>query len=358
MNEITGTLLSGGHEIAAFGADEQTGMRALVVVHDTSLGPGLGPPRLDLTLSEPEAYRHAVEFSRQQTFKYAVAGLPYGGARAVIFGMSRATGRPALLRAFGRFIDSLGGNCITSGGGAGLTESDTFILMESTRHIMGLPESAGGSGEPAVMAAYGIFWGLKACTLHAFGEERLSGRRIALQGTGRVGSALARLLTEEGCELTVADKEPGNVERIREKFGARVVSPEEIYDQEVDVFAPCALGGTINDETIPRLRCRIVAGAANNQLTHPVPQARRLAALGILYAPDYVLNAGGFINITAERGGYDPDRARARVRGIRDTVDCILVQAEEQGITPLEAADHIAAARLHEARARRPDTLG
>ncbi|HEY8552862.1 MAG TPA: Glu/Leu/Phe/Val dehydrogenase dimerization domain-containing protein [Thermaerobacter sp.] len=332
-----------GHEQVVFCYDRTTGLKAIIAIHDTTLGPALGGCRMWPYASEEDALVDVLRLSRGMTYKHAAMGLNFGGGKSVIIGDPRRDKSEMLFRAFGQFVDSLGGRYITAEDVGTGTEDMAYIAME-TRHVVGLP---GRSGDPSPATAYGVFRGMKACLGEAFGDESFQGRVVAIQGLGHVGAHLARLLHEAGARLVVTDIDPERAQRVAAEFGAQVVPPDAIYDVECDVFAPCALGAILNDETIPRLRCRIVAGSANNQLAEPRHGAE-LARRGILYAPDYVINGGGVIHVADEYapGGYDRDRAFARVATIYDKIKAILAMAREQGITTAEAADRLAEQRI------------
>ena len=332
-----------GHEQVVFCYDAQSGLKAIIAIHDTTLGPALGGCRMWPYRSEEEAIVDALRLARGMTYKNAAMGLNFGGGKSVIIGDPRRDKSEMLFRAFGQFVEALGGRYITAEDVGTSTEDMAYIAME-TRHVVGLP---GRSGDPSPATAFGVFRGMKACLAEAFGDESFQGRRVAIQGLGHVGYHLARLLHEAGARLVVADIDGRRAERVGAEFGAEVVPPDAIYDVECDIFAPCALGAILNDETIPRLRCRIVAGSANNQLAEP-RHAQELARRGILYAPDYVINGGGVIHVADEYapGGYDRDRAFARVATIYDKVRAVLAIAREEGITTAEAADRMAERRI------------
>ena len=333
-----------GHEQVVFCYDRATGLKAIIAIHDTTLGPALGGCRMWPYATEEDAIVDALRLARGMTYKNAAMGLNFGGGKSVIIGDPRRDKSEMLFRAFGQFVDSLGGRYITAEDVGTAAEDMAYVAME-TRHVVGLP---GRSGDPSPATAYGVFRGIKACLGEAFGDESFQGRVVAIQGLGHVGAQLARLLHEAGARLVVTDIDPERAQRVAAEFGAQVVPPEAIYDVECDVFAPCALGAILNDDTIPRLRCRIVAGSANNQLAEP-RHGEELARRGILYAPDYVINGGGVIHVADEYtpGGYDRDRAYARVATIYDKVKAILTMAREQGITTAEAADRLAEQRIH-----------
>ena len=346
MINITDYMVENGHEFLGVFVDKASGLKAVLAVHDSTLGPGLGPPCMRPFKSEQEAIEHALVFSHGQTYKYAVSGVPFGGGRMVVMEVAEDAKREAVVRALGRCVESLGGRYFITGGGIGFSDADTRLFKEETQYCIGLPTEMGGSGEPAIMAGYGIYWGMKACTQEVFKTEDLTGKVIAIQGFGKVGSALAENLKEENVDLIVADVRPEAAELARREFGAKIVSPEAIYDVACDIFSPCAWGQVLNDETIPRLRCKIVAGSANNQLVESRRHSRELEARGILYAPDFVINAGGFINIASEIGGYDAEAARARTRGIQQTLQQVFAFAREKKTTSTEAAEVFARQQL------------
>ncbi|HLT58364.1 MAG TPA: Glu/Leu/Phe/Val dehydrogenase dimerization domain-containing protein [Limnochordales bacterium] len=337
------TMQAEGHEQVVFFCDRATGLRAIVAIHSTRLGPALGGCRMWPYRDEAEALADVLRLSKAMTYKNAAMDLPLGGGKAVIIGNPRQDKSPALFEAFGRFIERLGGAYITAED-VGTSPDDMVAISRMTTHVAGLP---GKSGDPAPMTALGVFNGIKACLAHAFGDDNLRRRRVAVQGVGAVGWHLCTHLHREGAELVVTDVVQDRVHRAVAEFGARAVSPEEIYSVECDVFSPCALGGTMNDDTIPRLRARIVAGSANNQLAE-ARHARELQERGILYAPDFIINGGGVINVANELapGGYDRERALRQVAGIRDKVARALALAEERGITTHEAALLMAEERL------------
>jgi leucine dehydrogenase len=277
------------------------------------------------------------------TYKSAVARTGLGGGKSVIVGDSRTQKSPALFEAMGRFVDSFGGRYITAED-VGVGISDLESVRKSTRWVAGLALESGSSGDPSPYTALGCFEGIRASAVEVWGDDDLSGRVVAIQGPGSVGFALARHLSDAGARLIVSDVNAESVERAVRKFGATAVPPEAIYDAQCDVFTPCALGGILNDDTIPRLRCKVVAGAANNQLLDEDRHAQALLARGILYAPDYVINAGGVINVSLEfeTGGYDVERAVTRVRHIFEALQTVYTTARERGITTQAAAQEVA----------------
>jgi leucine dehydrogenase len=292
--------------------------------------------------SEEEALTDALRLSRGMTYKSALAGLPLGGGKSVIIGDPRKDKSEALFLAMGRFVNSLGGRYIVAED-VGIKVADVQTMARETDHVAGIPEK--GSGDPSPATGFGVYVGLKAAVRHKMGLEELRGVRVAIQGLGAVGQNLARYLAADGAKLVVADIDQEAVARAVADFDAKAVEPESIYDQDVDVFAPCALGAIINDETLPCLKCSIVAGSANNQLAEPRHGVAAREA-GILYAPDYVINAGGVINISHEGPDYDQAKAFAHVARIGETLDEIFRLAETRGVPTAEAADELAEARF------------
>ena len=344
---ITELDAGGEHELLLAGSEPESGYRGIIAIHSTALGPAVGGARFWDYASEAEAVTDALRLSRGMTYKNALAGLPLGGGKSVIIGDNRTTEREAIFRSHGRFVESLGGRYITAED-VGTSPSDMVIVREETRHVGGLPDR---SGDPSPVTAHGVFRAIQASARFRRGSGDLRGMRVALQGCGHVGYHLARELHEAGARLVVADAHGERARRVAEEFGAEVVGTDEIYSADTDVLAPCALGGVINDLTIPLLRAGIVAGAANNQLL----EARHGDALerrGILYAPDYVANAGGIINGCIELLGWEPARARRQVEEIYDTLLDIFETARAEGIPTYAAADRLAEERLAAATPR------
>ena len=317
------------HEQVIFFYDRASGLKTIVALHDTTLGPAVGGCRMWPYASEAEALTDVLRLSRGMTFKAAMAELPYGGGKTVIIGDSRKDKSEALFRALGRAIDSLGGRYYT-GEDVGTSPTDMDWAGEETDYVLGC--NKGGSGDPSPVTARGVWLGVRAAVGHKLGRSDLAGVRVAVQGLGHVGYNLARLLAQDGARLIVADLEGARVERAAEEFGAKPVEVDAILSAECDVLAPCALGGIINDPTIPKLACAIVAGAANNQLLED-RHGTALHARGILYAPDYVINAGGLINIAQELqpGGYERERALAQVETIGTTLGEVFERASQRG---------------------------
>jgi leucine dehydrogenase len=334
-------------------ADPTTGLRALVAVHSTVLGPGLGGTRFRPYPDLASAAVDVCRLARGMTYKHAACGNDQGGGKAVIIGDPATLRSEALLRSYGRFVDGLGGRYLTAED-VGTTQADMDLLRSVTPYVTGTSEALGGSGDPSPATAWGVFHAMAATAERVWGSPSMTGRHVVVLGVGKVGSGLARHLHEHGARLTLADVRADAVDALAAELGAAVLPPDEALLAECDVLSPCALGAVLSSETIPRLRCAAVCGAANNQLATD-PDGDALAERGILYAPDYVVNAGGVINIADETapGGYDHDRAYARVATIADTVRRIFALADERGLTPAAAADAFAEARL-DAAATRP----
>ncbi|MFQ5957839.1 MAG: Glu/Leu/Phe/Val dehydrogenase dimerization domain-containing protein [Alphaproteobacteria bacterium] len=336
------------HEQIVFCRDPEAGLKAIIAIHDTALGPALGGCRMWPYGSEEEALTDVLRLSRSMTYKHALAATGQGGGKAVIIGDPKRDKTPALLHAFGRFVDTLGGRYVVAED-VGTSVDDMTYVRRVTRHVAGLAQ--GGSGDPSPVTAYGVFCGIKAAVRHKFGRDDLAGVRVAVQGLGHVGSALCGYLHEAGARLYVADIDADAVKGAVDAYAAAAVRSEEIADLAVDVFAPCALGGVLNSESIPRIQAPIVAGAANNQLAC-AGDGLALAERGILYAPDYAINAGGVINITFESGRYDRDAAMRRTAEIYDTLLEIFRRADAEGLPTNVVADRMALERIEAARAK------
>lgn len=334
-----------GHEQLVFCSDRGSGLRAVVAIHDTTLGPGLGGCRMWDYPDESSAIDDALRLAAGMTHKSAVTGFDHGGAKAVIWGDPAADKSEALFRAFGRFIESLGGRIIT-GTDLGTTHDDFVIAAEETRWLVGLPESHGGGGDTSEVTSFGILTGMKACAAHVYGDESLEGRTVAVQGLGKVGTNLVRRLAAEGCRVIVTDIDRRRVDAVCEEFPeAEAAAPDDIYDAPADIFSPCAMGGILNKETIPRLKCKIVAGSANNQLEE-ADDARRLHEAGILYAPDYIINAGGLIQVADEIQGFNRERVWRKAAGLADILRRIFALSTERGMPPNDAAETLVRRRI------------
>ena len=333
-----------GYEQLVMFTDPDVGLKAVIAIHDTTLGPACGGARIWPYATEEEAITDALRLSRAMTYKAAVADLPLGGGKAVIIADSRTQKSEALLRAYGRFVDTLGGRYLTTTD-VGSTGQDLEYIRQETKYVVGLPTTAGGSGDTSIMTGLGIYMGMKACVKEVWGTDSLSGKKIAMQGFGKVAYNTAHHLLKENAQLVATDVFEGALDRAR-SMGIDTVSPEEIYDVEADIFSPNALGGVINPDTIPRLTCRVVAGGANNQLLRE-DDGEELHRRGILYAPDYVINAGGIINVESEIGAsYNSERAREKTERIYDIMGRVIQVSKIQEIPTAQAADHLAEERI------------
>jgi leucine dehydrogenase len=335
------------HENVVFCYDEPTGLKAIIGIHSTVLGPALGGTRIWNYANEADAVNDVLRLSRGMTYKNAISGLNLGGGKAVIMGDARTIKTEALMKRFGQFVHDLGGKYITAED-VGVNTRDMEVIAGITPYVSGKPESMGGGGDPSVFTAYGVFLGMKAVAKKAFGSDSLKGLRIAVQGVGHVGTYLLERLHKEGAVLFVTDYFEDKAVAVANKIGASVVGVDDIYDLDIDIYAPCALGATLNDNTIPRLKCKVVAGAANNQLKDEVRHGQMLLDLGIIYAPDFLINAGGVINVYQEVLGYNREKAFAQVEKLYDFTLEILNLADKQGITTHAAAMQAAERRIIE----------
>jgi len=339
--EITEKITSTDHEQVLIGHDAASGYQGIIAIHSTALGPAVGGTRFWQYATQEEALVDALRLSHGMTYKNALAGLPLGGGKSIIIGDNKTTNREALLRSHGRFVDTLKGRYITAED-VGTSPADMEIVRRETQHVAGL---LGRSGDPSPFTARGVFRAIKASTRFLRDTDNLSEMTIALQGCGHVGYNLAKLLHEAGAKLIVSDVNEASAARVVAEFGADKVQTNEIFTAEADVFAPCALGGVINDQTIPELKVQIVAGAANNQLLEE-RHGTMLQQRNILYAPDYVANAGGILNGCVELLGWKSDHALQKVDEIYDTLLRIFESAQTEGITTNKAADRLAEDRL------------
>jgi leucine dehydrogenase len=337
-----------GHEQVVFCNDEATGLKAIIGIHNTVLGPALGGTRMWNYANEQEAITDVLRLSRGMTFKAAISGLNLGGGKAVIIGDAKTQKTEAFMRRFGKFVNSLGGKYITAEDVNMKTADMEYIGME-TKHVTGLPESMGGSGDPSPVTAYGVYLGMKSTAKKVFGNDSLTGKKVTVQGVGQVGMYLVEHLVKEGAKVTINDISEEKVKALVEKFGVAVVDADGLYDLDMDIYAPCALGATLNDNTIPRLKCSIVAGAANNQLKEELKHGYMLKDKSITYAPDFLINAGGLINVYNEHlGNYNRKRALEQAEKIYTTNLSILNLAENEKISSQEAAIKLCEKRIEE----------
>jgi leucine dehydrogenase len=342
--QIFERLASDSYEQVVFCHDRATGLRAVVAIHSTRLGPALGGTRFYPYASEDDALDDVLRLAKGMTYKAAAAGLDLGGGKAVILGDPRTVRTEALLRTYARFVGSLGGRYITAED-VGTTQDDMDLIRRETTSVTGVSRSLGGSGDPSAATAYGVLHAMKAVAKRLWSTTDLAGRHVVVSGVGKVGYALVRHLVEERAHVTVADVSEAALERASRDFDVEVTDVAGAHALECDVYAPCALGKALSPTTIPALRCAAVVGSANNQLADD-SCGKLLADAGVVYAPDYVVNAGGVINIAEELRGYHRERAYANVRRIFDTTTHVLETAEAEGITTAEAADRLAEARI------------
>jgi leucine dehydrogenase len=334
------------HEQLVFWNEPELGYRGIIAIHDTTLGPALGGTRFWRYETDRDAIVDALRLARGMTYKAAITGLDLGGGKSVIIGDNKVRDREMIFRAHGRAVESLGGRYITAEDVGTSVDDMEWIRME-TDHVVGV---YGGSGDPSPVTAYGVYRGIKAAAMARYGSDDLSGKHVAVQGVGHVGYYLCEDLHFDGAELTVTDIDGEKVSRVIEDFGATAVEPDEIYAVDADIFAPCALGAVINDDTLPVMTFDIVAGGANNQLANHERHGREIQEKGILYAPDYAINAGGLINVYGELKGWKPERSKRKAGEIYTTLLRIFETAEAQSIPTSEAADHVAEERILEYR--------
>jgi valine dehydrogenase (NAD+) len=339
-------VLGAGHEQVVFCGDETSGLKAIIAIHSTALGPALGGTRFYPYASEAAAVADALRLSRAMSYKNSLAGLDLGGGKAVIIGDPRTDKTEALLRAYGRFVESLGGRYLTACD-VGTYNADLDLVARETRFAHGRSEAYGGCGDSSVLTAYGVFQGMRAAAQHTWGAPSLAGRTVAVAGVGKVGSWLVGHLVDDGADVVVTDVDPAAVARLQERFpGVRsVTDTAALVRTPHDVYAPCALGGALDAATVAALPARIVCGGANNQLAAP-EVAEQLRGRGILYAPDYLVNAGGVIQVEDERHGFSFERARTRATGIFDVALRVFEAADAAGVSPAVAADRLAEERM------------
>jgi len=339
------TISTSGHEQIVFCQSRDAGLKAIIAIHNTVLGPALGGLRMWPYKSEAEALNDVLRLSRGMTFKNAVAGLNLGGGKAVIIGDPAKDKSEALFRAFGRFVNSLNGRYITAED-VGIDVNDMEWVYRETEFVTGVHQVHGGSGDPSPFTAYGTLQGLMAALTRKFGNEEVGKYTYAVQGAGHVGTEFIKLLREQGAKVFVTDINKESVQRCVDELGCEAVGTEEIYDVAADVYSPCALGGTVNEQTLPRLKCKIICGAANNQLaTDEIGD--EVEKRGMLYAPDYAVNAGGVMNVSLEIDGYNRERAMRMMRTIYYNVGRIFQIAERDGIPSYKAADRMAEERIN-----------
>lgn len=343
--EIFEAMAKRGHEQLVFWSEPSIGYKGLIAIHDTTLGPALGGTRFWNYASEDEAVTDVLRLARGMTYKAAITGLNLGGGKSVIMGDNRTMEREMIFRAHGRAVESLKGRYITAEDVGTSVDDMEFVRME-TDSVSGLKE---GSGDPSPITAFGVYRGIKACAQFRYGDDSLEGKHVVVQGVGHVGYYLCKDLAAEGAQLTVADIDEGRVQRVVDDFDATAVSSDEVYRVDADIYAPCALGAVINDDTIGELKVDIIAGAANNQLAE-TRHGQALHDRGILYAPDYVINAGGLCNVYGELHGWTPEQSKKKAGAIYDTLLRIFNRAQGEEIPTSQAADRVARQRISEAQ--------
>ena len=341
-NPVIAQMANLGHEQILFCNDESTGLKAIIAVHNTTLGPALGGTRMWAYSNEMEALNDVLRLSRGMTYKNSISGLNLGGGKAVIIGDSRTQKSEALFRRFGKFVNSLAGKYITAED-VGINPNDMNWVSMETKHVVGLP---GKSGDPSPVTAYGVYMGMKACAKVQYGTDSLAGKKVAVQGAGHVGEYLIGHLTKENAEVYVTDIHSDTLKRVSEKYNTKVVAPDEIYSIEMDIYAPCALGATINDETLEKLKCSIVAGAANNQLKSEAKHGIDVMKKGIIYAPDFAINAGGVINCFSEVQGLSSEWSHKKAEEIYDTILNIVNRSKSENVPTFQIANKIAEERI------------
>ena len=346
--ELLKMMTNTAHEQIVFCQDNETGLKAIIAIHDTTLGPALGGTRMWDYEKEEDAIKDVLRLSRGMTFKAAITGLKLGGGKAVIIGDAKTQKNEALMRRFGNFVNSLNGKYITAEDVGMSTEDMRFVKME-TDHVTGIPVEMGGGGDPSPVTAYGVYMGMKAAAKFKWGSDNLNGKVVLVQGVGHVGENVVKHLTEEGAKVLINDINQDNINRVCDLYNPEVINGD-FYDMVMDIYSPCALGATLNDNTVYKLKCEIVAGAANNQLDDEIKHAEILKDLGILYAPDFLINAGGLINVYSELNGYNREDALAQTRKIYHTTLEIFEKAKSESLTTHKAALILAQERINSAK--------
>jgi len=344
-SSIFSQLAEYGHQKIVFCNDPETGLKAIIAIHDTTLGPALGGVRMWNYKSEADALSDVMRLSKAMTYKASVSGLNVGGGTAVIIGDPSKDKSEALMRRFGRFVKNLNGEFI-AGEDMGTNPRDMEYIRMETQYVTGYPETMGGSGDPSPITARGVLMGMKACVREQFNTDTLAGRSVLVQGVGHVGEILVRLLRDENVKVYVSDINEERVRQVSKKYGAEPVSNNNIFDIHTDIYAPCAMGGTINANTIKKMKCTIIAGSANNQLEDEATHGRMLLDKGIILAPDYVINAGGLINCYSELMGFNRKRSLQLTENIYDATRSILKLSKTENISTIEAANKIAEKRI------------
>ena len=344
-NTLFDHMSAAGHEQVVYCHDQETGLKAIIAIHNTVLGPALGGTRMWNYDNEQDALRDVLRLSRGMSFKASISGLNLGGGKAVIIGDSKKDKSEALFRRFGKFVNSLSGKYITAEDVGTSTKDMEYIKME-TNHVTGLPESMGGGGDPSPVTAYGVYMGMKAAAKHTWGNDSLNGKKIVVQGVGHVGENLVHHLVAEGAKIYIIDLNQDALKRIAGETKAEILSGLDFFGMDMDIYAPCALGATLNTENIQKLKCAVIAGAANNQLADETLHGQMITDKGITYAPDFLINAGGLINVYSELIGYNRQRAMQQTEKIFDYTLDIMKKAAAERIPTYLAANRMAEKRI------------
>ena len=347
MDPVFGQLSFDNHEQIVFCNDKDTGLKAIIGIHNSILGPALGGTRMWNYANEWEALNDVLRLSRGMTYKSAITGLNLGGGKAVIIGDAKTQKTPELMRKFGEFVHSLSGRYITAED-MGMETKDMDTVRDVTPYVTGISESRGGSGNPSPVTAFGVYMGMKAAAKYQFGSDKLDGKKIVVQGIGHVGETLVDYLTKEGALVQISDINESRLSDVSAKYGATIFTGNDLYSADVDIYSPCALGATINDDTVYRINAKVIAGAANNQLANENVHGPILQERGIVYAPDFLINAGGIINVYAEIAHYDKAESMRRTENIYNTTLEIFDYADKNKLTPQKAAMAIAENRIEE----------
>lgn len=345
VTSILDQLTALGHKKVVFCNDPDTGLKAIIAVHDTTLGPALGGTRMWNYSSEAEALEDVLRLSKTMTYKAAITGLNLGGGKAVIIGDSRNDKSEAMMRSYGRFIKNMHGEFITAED-LGTTMRDMEYIRMETSHVTGVPEAIGGAGDPSLYTAKGVYLGIKACVKEVFGTDMLAGRSVVVQGTGSVGERLVELLRNENVEVFISDIDEERLHYVAAKYKAKPVDADKIFTIDADIYAPCALGATVNDRTIPKMKFAIIAGSANNPLADEQKHGKLLLEKNILFAPDYLINAGGLINCYSELTGFGKKRTLQLTENIYDATRNVIKMSKKENIPTILAANRIAELRI------------
>ncbi len=336
-----------GHEQVVHFYDQATGLKAIIAIHNTQLGPALGGTRMWAYNNEAEALTDVLRLSRGMSYKAAITGLNLGGGKAVIIGDAKTQKSEALMRRFGKFVDGLAGRYITAEDVGVGTKDMEYIAME-TKYVTGLPEFLGGGGDPSPVTAYGVYLGMKSSAKEAYGNDSLEGKKILVQGIGKVGHHLVGYLSKENAVIYVNDINEDNLKAVSAEYKVQVVDSSSMFDLDIDIYAPCALGATLNNDSLNRLRCSVIAGAANNQLADETIHGALCLQKGILYAPDFLINAGGLINVSIELEGYNRDRAMSATENIYNAAQNVFRIAKSENIPTINAAKRLAERRMED----------